>query len=74
MLTDEQIAAFQRDGFLNAGPVLRDAEIARLSGALDDVIAKGPGGFAADEPRPVLVRDLAAGGYDAGGAPPSEGL
>ena len=64
MLTEAQAAQFARDGFLNAGQVLSAGELAALTDALDAVIAKGPDGFAADEPRPVLFRDLAAGRYE----------
>jgi hypothetical protein len=58
MLTQKQIDQFDHDGFLNGGRVLSDAELTELTGELDAVIAKGPTGFAANEPRPVLFRDL----------------
>ncbi|MCE9612669.1 MAG: phytanoyl-CoA dioxygenase family protein [Lentisphaerae bacterium] len=64
MLSDAQAAQFQRDGFLNGGRMLGDADVAELTGALDAVIAKGPNGFAAGEPQPVLFRDLVAKRYD----------
>jgi hypothetical protein len=58
-LTEKQVAQFERDGFLNGGRVLSDAEVNELSTELDRIIAKGPDGFAAGEPKPVLFRDLA---------------
>ena len=62
MLTREQVQQFHRDGFLNAGHILDDEQLADLSSDLDRVIAKGPHGFADDEPRPVSFRDLNATG------------
>jgi len=62
-LSDEQVAQFQRDGFLNAGPVLDEPAVRELSDELDRVIAIGPDGFAAGEPQPVQFRNL--GGTDA---------
>ena len=62
MLTREQVQQFHRDGFLNAGHILDDEQLAELSSDLDRVIAKGPDGFAGDEPRPVSFRDLNATG------------
>ena len=58
MLTQRQVEQFHRDGFLNAGAVLGDDELEELSADLDRIIAKGPDGFAGDEPRPVSFRDL----------------
>ena len=62
MLTREQVQRFHRDGFLNAGRILDDVQLAVLSSDLDRVTAKGPDGFADDEPRPVSFRDLNATG------------
>ena len=62
MLTQEQVQQFHRDGFLNAGRILDDEQLVELSSDLDRVIAKGPDGFAEDEPRPVSFRDLNATG------------
>ena len=62
MLTQEQVQRFHRDGFLNAGRILDDEQLAELSSDLDRVIAKGPDGFADDEARPVSFRDLNAAG------------
>ena len=55
-LSPEQVSAFQRDGFLNAGRVLDDAELDELSAELDRIIAVGPDGFADGEPQPVVYR------------------
>lgn len=57
-MTDEQVAQFQRDGFLNAGALLDRRDVEELSAALDEIIARGPDGFADEEPQPVLFRDL----------------
>ena len=62
MLTRAQVEQFHRDGFLNAGRMLDDGQLAELSSDLDRVIARGPDGFAEDEPRPVSFRDLNAKG------------
>ena len=64
MLNAEQIRTFHHDGFLNAGPVLSDAVVEELSEQLDQILAKGPLGFADDEPQPLLFRDLAKLGDD----------
>ena len=62
MLTQAQVEQFHRDGFLNAGRILDHDQLDELSSDLDRVIAQGPDGFAADEPRPVSFRDLNAKG------------
>ena len=59
-LIDEQVQRFHRDGFLNAGMVLSEAEVLELGDALAAVIAKGPDGFAGVKPHPVLFHDMAA--------------
>jgi ectoine hydroxylase-related dioxygenase (phytanoyl-CoA dioxygenase family) len=56
------VEQFHRDGFLNAGRILDHDQLDELSSDLDRVIAQGPDGFAADEPRPVSFRDLNAKG------------
>ncbi|MDA1086950.1 MAG: phytanoyl-CoA dioxygenase family protein [Verrucomicrobia bacterium] len=73
MLSEQQVDEFDGDGFLNAGPVLDEALLARLTEELDRILEKGPDGFAEREPQPVLFRDLAAGGYDGedGGSGPT---
>jgi phytanoyl-CoA hydroxylase len=66
MLTQAQIDRFDRDGFINGGKVISDADLAELTDELDRIIKTGPEGFRADEPKPVLFRDL-TGGYNATG-------
>ncbi len=58
MLNQQQQDQFNRDGFLNAGPVLSEDELAGLTEELNRIIDKGPDGFEDDEPRPVLFRAL----------------
>lgn len=67
MLSTAQAERFQRDGFLNGGRVLSDAELDDLTCDLDRVLTTGPDGFAPGAPRPVLFRDLAAKGYENAG-------
>lgn len=55
-LSPEQVSAFRRDGFLNAGRLLGDAELDELGRDLDRIIAAGPDGFAKGGPRPVAYR------------------
>ena len=62
MLTDEQVAEFERIGFINAGPVLDEAEVEELRAELDRVMEIGPDGFLEDEPKPVSFRDLTGEG------------
>ncbi len=50
MLTQKQVQQFHDDGFLNAGRILDDDQLAELSTDLDRVIAKGPDGFAGGVP------------------------
>ncbi len=64
-LTQDQIDQFQRDGFLNAGPILSEEEVSALSDELDRVLEIGPNGFADGDPQPVLFRDLNKGGDEA---------
>jgi len=65
-LSDDRVEQFHRDGFLNAGMVLSEEEVAELSDALAAVIERGPDGFSDSEPRPVLYRDMSAG-YESDG-------
>ncbi len=60
MLTDEQIAAFERDGLLNSGPILDDSEIEEITHGLNRVLDVGPEGFAEGEPQPVSYRNMRA--------------
>jgi hypothetical protein len=57
-LTDDQISRFERDGFLNAGPVLSDQEVENLSAELDRILEIGPDGFGPDDSRPVHFIEL----------------
>ena len=47
-LTNDQIARFERDGFLNARPVLSEEEVETLSADLDRILEIGPVGSPAD--------------------------
>ena len=58
MITKQQLDQFDRDGFLNAGPILPIADVEELSRELDRIIAIGPDGFPPGDPKPVLFRDL----------------
>ena len=69
MLSDNQVVDFQRDGFLNAGPMLSEDTVQALSDELDRIIALGPDGFSENDPKPVAFRDLSGGGYTAAGKP-----
>ena len=62
MLNEEQIARFDADGFLNAGPLLEQDEVEELRSELDRVLETGPDGFAEGEPKPVAFRDMSARG------------
>ncbi|MAE65865.1 MAG: phytanoyl-CoA dioxygenase family protein [Phycisphaeraceae bacterium] len=61
MLTEQQVSNFHRDGFLNAGRLLEDAEVQRLSDDLDRIIAIGPKGFESEARRPVKFGDIYGG-------------
>ena len=65
MLNQAQIDEFHRNGFLNGGRVLSDEELGELSDALDEILTKGPDGFAPGEAQPVSFRDLAGGAASA---------
>ncbi|MBL4702318.1 MAG: phytanoyl-CoA dioxygenase family protein [Phycisphaeraceae bacterium] len=60
MLEQSQVDTYNRDGYLNAGPILADSEIAELSDELDRLIATGPDGFKEDEPRPVRFNNISS--------------
>jgi hypothetical protein len=51
------VAQFDRDGFLNGGRVLGDADVDELREELDRVIAANKRGFAAGEAKPVRISD-----------------
>jgi ectoine hydroxylase-related dioxygenase (phytanoyl-CoA dioxygenase family) len=55
MLTQEQIAQFHADGFLNGGPILNDEEVETLRAEIMRVIEQRD---RRDIPQPVLVRNL----------------
>lgn len=69
MLSEEQIAAFERDGFLNGGVLLDNDEVLELRSDLEDVLEIGPDGFADGAPQPVSFRDLRSGADGASEAP-----
>ena len=69
MLRDEQIAAFDRDGFLNSGPILDNAEIEDIASGLARVLDVGPDGFVEGQPQPVSFRDLRGGAEGASDHP-----
>ena len=58
MLTHEQAAEFHRNGFLNGGRVLDDAEVQELRDELKRVLDTGPEGFPEGGPRPVLFHNM----------------
>lgn len=55
MLTDEQIASFHQNGFVNGGHVLNDEQVETLRAELERVIAEQGRD---DHPQPVLIRNL----------------
>jgi ectoine hydroxylase-related dioxygenase (phytanoyl-CoA dioxygenase family) len=57
-LSDRQLAAYGRDGYLDGGPLLTAAEVETLCAELDRVIAERA---RADRPQPVSIANLAAG-------------
>lgn len=57
MLTQTQISQFQRDGFLNGGALLTDAEVEELRADVMRVIEERE---RTDIPQPVLVRNLSS--------------
>ncbi len=61
MLTDEQVASFERDGFLNGGVLLDNDEVVELRADLERVLEIGPDGIGDNDPRPVSFRDLRSG-------------
>ncbi|MDA0336771.1 MAG: phytanoyl-CoA dioxygenase family protein [bacterium] len=69
MLTEEQIADFDRDGFLNSGPILSTAEVDSIADGLAGVLDIGPDGFGEGQPQPVSYRDLRSGAAGASANP-----
>ncbi|SVE36865.1 uncharacterized protein METZ01_LOCUS489719, partial [marine metagenome] len=45
MLTPQQLEEFNRNGFINAGPILDDSEIEELRAELARIMEIGPDGF-----------------------------
>ena len=62
MLTPQQLEEFNRNGFINAGPILDDSEIEELRAELARIMEIGPDGFEEGQPQPVLFRDMSGGG------------
>ena len=62
MLTDEQVAEFHRNGFLNGGRILDEDGVQELKDELDRILAIGPEGFSEGAtPRPVLFHNMVGG-------------
>ena len=55
MLTTQQVTEFNRNGFLNGGRVVDDAEIGELRSELDRVIRQHEAGAKDGQPRPVMI-------------------
>ncbi len=64
MLSKLQIEQFNRDGFLNGGRILDQAALEELGDDLQRILNIGPDGFQPGDKRPVIFRDLNAGGYE----------
>jgi ectoine hydroxylase-related dioxygenase (phytanoyl-CoA dioxygenase family) len=60
-MTTEQLARFQRDGFINAGKILPEETVQELSAELDRVIAIGPNGFKDQAKAPVSFTAMGKG-------------
>ena len=59
MLTDEQVAEFHRDGFLNGGRILDEDGVQELKDELERILTIGPEGFPeGTTPRPVLFHNM----------------
>ena len=58
MLSNDQIAQFDRDGFLKGGTILSGSQIQTLKDELDALLARGPDSFAEDETKPVLFHNM----------------
>jgi ectoine hydroxylase-related dioxygenase (phytanoyl-CoA dioxygenase family) len=61
MLTEEQVADFHRDGFLNGGRILDERGVQELKDELDRILSIGPEGFPEGASRPVLFHNMAQG-------------
>src|ERR1043165_5034461 len=62
MLSPSQVSQFDRDGFLNGGRVVSDAQVEELRNELDRVIQTHQRGFKDNEPQPVLTSKWGTGG------------
>lgn len=69
MLNEEQIDSFDRNGFLNGGRVLDDAQVEELNDELDRIVKRGKQGFEEGDRQPRLFRDLNALRTGAGSEP-----
>ncbi len=58
MLTETQLSDFDRDGFVNGGKVLDDAQLEELTSALGEMINRGPGGYSGVEEGPVSFKNI----------------
>lgn len=58
MLTDAQIATFDKNGYLNGGRLLSDEAVQELRDELDRILEIGPDGFTEGESQPVLFRNM----------------
>jgi ectoine hydroxylase-related dioxygenase (phytanoyl-CoA dioxygenase family) len=59
VLSDKEVARFQREGCFVAPKVISDADVEELRGELDRVIATHQAdGFKDDQPRPVMIGNL----------------
>tara|TARA_B100000029_G_scaffold198492_1_gene196662 strand:- start:106431 stop:107270 length:840 start_codon:yes stop_codon:yes gene_type:complete len=58
MLSQDQIAKFHRNGFLNGGSLLSGSEIHELRNELDRILSIGAKGFPKDGPRPAAFHKL----------------
>ena len=58
MLSQDQVAEFNRNGCLVGGQVISQNEVQELRDELDRVIGKGQSGFAPGEPQPVQISNL----------------
>tara|TARA_B100001250_G_scaffold413402_1_gene447414 strand:- start:1387 stop:2238 length:852 start_codon:yes stop_codon:yes gene_type:complete len=58
MLTEKHLSDFDRDGFVNGGKVLDDAELEQLTSALGEMINKGPDGYSGADEGPVSFKNI----------------
>ncbi|MEE3233362.1 MAG: phytanoyl-CoA dioxygenase family protein [Candidatus Latescibacterota bacterium] len=58
MLMEQQISDFDRNGFVNGGKILDDAELEQLTSALGEMINRGPGGYSGADEGPVSFKNI----------------